>query len=99
MYILQIPLGVLLKDESQHSDMISILEHCQQYSPQSPVDYDCLIRILLGGDQFSTAMARRVIADRSNSTNDVDSLKGLQPVVEDWHAELCLLTVSLVSGL
>lgn len=49
--------------------------------------------MLLGGDQLSSAMARRVIADRCNSTNDVQSLKGLLPVVEDWHAKLCFLVV------
>ena len=50
--------------------------------------------VLLGGDQFSCSMARRVIADRINSTNDVQCLKGVIPVVEDWHSKLCLLTVS-----
>ena len=50
--------------------------------------------ILLGGDQFSCSMARRVIADRINSMNDVQCLKGSIPVVEDWHSKLCLLTVS-----
>ena len=32
--VLQIPLGVILKDESQHDDMISILETLQEYSPR-----------------------------------------------------------------
>ena len=50
--------------------------------------------ILLGGDQLSCSMARRVIADRINSMNDAQCLKGLIPVVEDWHSKLCLLTVS-----
>ena len=108
------PLGVLLKDESQHDDMISILEKLQEYSPQladedkgvsKPTgdrDEDTeeyrnntsTLPILLGGDQFSTSMARRVIADRVNSRNDIECLKGVQPVVEDWHAKLCFLTVS-----
>ena len=50
--------------------------------------------ILLGGDQLSTSMARRVIADRINSMNDKQCLKGIVPVVEDWHTKLCFLTVS-----
>ena len=50
--------------------------------------------VLLGGDQLSCSLARHVIADRINSMNDVQGLKGLIPVVEDWHSKLCLLTVS-----
>ena len=49
--------------------------------------------MLLGGDQLSSSMARRVIASCVNSTNDIQSLKGLLPVVEDRHAKLCFLTV------
>lgn len=51
--------------------------------------------ILLGGDQLSSSMARRVIADRINSMNSIQSLKGVIPVTEDWHTKLCYLTVSL----
>ena len=53
--------------------------------------------VLLGGDQLSSSMAHRVhvIADRVNSTNDIQSLKGMLPVVEDWHAKLCFLGVIL----
>ena len=50
--------------------------------------------ILLGGDQLSSSMARRVISDRINSMNSVQSLKGVVPVIEDWHTKLCFLTVS-----
>ena len=52
--------------------------------------------ILLGGDQLSTSMARRVIMDRVNSMDDIQCLKGILPVVEDWHTKLCFLTVRLV---
>ena len=51
--------------------------------------------ILLGGDQFSTSMGRRVISDRMNSTNDMQCLRGVVPISEDWHAKLCFLTVSM----
>ena len=52
--------------------------------------------VLLGGDQLSCSMARHVIADRINSMNHVQGLKGLIPVMEDWHSKLCLLTVSSI---
>ena len=32
---------------------------------------------------------------RSNSERGLDRLEGLQPVIEDWHAKVCLLGVSL----
>ena len=51
--------------------------------------------ILLGGDQLSTVMARRVISERQNSMTQEQCLKGLVPVVEDWHAKLCFLVVRL----
>ena len=53
--------------------------------------------ILLDGDQLSCSMARRAIADRINSKDNEQCLKGLVPVVEDWHSKLCLLTVSCAS--
>lgn len=53
--------------------------------------------ILLGGDQLSTSMARRVVSERINSMDSIQSLKGVVPVVEDWHAKLCYLTVSLLN--
>lgn len=101
--------GVQLKDESNHD---SILETVQELSPKcvpksaSSVcdegddrhcDGDLAVNsILLGGDQLSTSMARRVIMDRANSMDDIQCLKGSQPVVEDWHTKLCFLTVRFV---
>ena len=51
---------------------------------------DSFHKILLGGDQLSTAMARRVQGQRDNSTSTFDALEGIIPICEDW---LCLLTV------
>lgn len=55
---------------------------------------DAVQAILLGGDQLSSAMARRVIADRKNSMNAAERFDGIIPVTEDWHSKLCYLTVS-----
>ena len=100
---LQIPLGIQLNDESQHDEMLLILERLQAFSPRKA---SCdnrsvceggnevnLQGLLLGGDQFSTAMARRVITDRKNSMNEEQRLCGVIPVNEDWHTKLCFLTV------
>ena len=72
------------------------MQHLQQYVPRTQNvegEYICH-SLLLGGDQLSTAMARRVKAQRRNSTSELESLGGLLPVCEDWHTKLCLLTVS-----
>ena len=53
-------------------------------------------KILLGGDQLSTYIAKRVQAQRSNSTSTFEALEGLIPVCEDWHTKLCLLTALVI---
>ena len=88
---------MLLYNESQHDEMLSILKAMQEYCPQNTTNDSQELKfhsLLLGGDQFSSSMARRVIADRKNSTNEEESLKGICPVNEDWHSKLCFLTVS-----
>ena len=94
---MKVPLGVLLKNETNHDDMISIIKHLQQYVPHHTTDaVDVIHQILLGGDQLSTAMARRVQAQRRNSTSPFEALNGIIPVCEDWHTKLCLLTVNVI---
>jgi L1 cell adhesion molecule like protein len=89
----QVPLGVLLYNQTNHDDMISIIKHIQQYVPCSLHEEEVIHQILLGGDQLSTAMTRRVQAQRRNSTTPIQRLQGVIPVCEDWHTKLCLLTV------
>ena len=42
---------------------------------------------------MTAARARGSQRVRSNSERGKDQLQGLQPVVEDWHAKVCLLGV------
>ena len=53
----------------------------------------CNSTFSLGGDQMTAARARGSQRVRSNSERGKDRLEGLQPVVEDWHAKVCLLGV------
>ena len=75
------PLGVLLKNETNHDDMISILQHLHHYVPtlsltaESDIEDEKVHSILLGGDQLSTAMVRRVKAHRKNATSISDGLE------------------------
>lgn len=45
---------------------------------------------------MTAARARGSQRIRSNSYRGLDRLEGLQPVVEDWHAKMCLLGVSVI---
>lgn len=105
------PLGILPKSETSHEDMIEILKLFQQYVPlhsetntvtipgvgEKEVHADRFHHILLGGDQLTVKRARGSQHIRSNSLRGRDRLEGLKPVIEDWHAKVCLLGVSVVA--
>ena len=57
------------------------------------IEDEHLYPLLFGGDQLSVVQYR----GRHCSTNSVERLEGLSPVVEDWHAEVIVLKVSDVS--
>jgi len=54
--------------------------------------------ILFGGDQLTVARARGAQGILSNSHTGFDRLEGLVPVVEDWHAKVCILEVILLTN-
>lgn len=103
-------MGILPKSEMSHEDMISILEHLHQYVPtessterfkfpQSDETMDISIdrfhHVLFGGDLLTAKRARVGQRIRGNSERGKHRLEGLLPIAEDWHAKLCLLTVSV----
>ena len=51
-------------------------------------------KICAGGDQLTAERARGSQRISDNSKTGVERLEGLTPVVEDWHAKMCLLEVS-----
>lgn len=110
MTYMQIPLGVLPKDENKLEDMVCILEHLHEYIPKLEQertvegipfgDEDVLRdqkfhRVLLGGDQLTVARARSCQRGRGNSDTGLSKLSGVIPVAEDWHTAVILLTVRL----
>ncbi len=103
--ILQVPLGILLKSEMNYEDMTEILEHYHTYVPSKncevviPQENSALqdkqfLTTLVGGDYLSVARARGAQVIRSTSELTKDTLNGLLPVAEDWHAKVCLIEVS-----
>lgn len=90
--------------------MCSILDELHTYVPMSPITKQLLLdgnedpvemedkvfhRILVGGDQLTTARCRGSAAARSDHQTSLDHLKGLVPVTEDWHAKKTFLMVSM----
>lgn len=57
------------------------------------VSIDRMHQLLFGGDQLTVARARGAIMIRENSEHAQGRLEGFVPVVEDWHAKVCLLEV------
>ena len=102
-------MGILLKSENSHEDMISILEHLHKYVPLHTSSNtvtnprtltkvtsitDHFYRILFGGDLLTAKRARSAQSTRENSNRGLDRLEGLVPTVEDWHAKMCFICVS-----
>ena len=52
-------------------------------------------QILFGGDQLTVARAHGAQALRATHDTAKERLEGLCPVLEDWHARMILLKVSL----
>ena len=103
IFIIQVPLGVILKSENKTDEMCEIMECVQQYVPHvqashnfvnpitedvMKIEGDHLYHILFGGDQLTVARARGSQRDRINSDNGLSKFDGLIPIVEDWHAKL-----------
>ena len=97
-----------LKNETKYEDMIDIMLNLHKYVPSKSVskavqveesehtiEEKQLYPLLFGGDQLSVARYRGRKTIRRSSTNSVERLEGLWPIVEDWHTEVVVLKVSL----
>lgn len=94
----------------QYEDMVKIMEEVHEYVPihsesqqvevpgRQPMSVTCdeFHYTLFGGDMLTAARARGSKNIVSNSQRGKDRLEGVIPVVEDWHAKLCLLEVGNV---
>ena len=100
---MQIPLGILLKSETNYDDMMDILDHYQNYVPSVSCEKDIpdtsrmednhFLTTLVGGDYLSVARARGAQLIRSTSELEKHKLNGILPVAEDWHAKVCFMEV------
>ena len=51
--------------------------------------------ILFGGDQLTVTRMRGTQTLRDTQDKPVDRFEGILPVIEDWHARMTLLKVSV----
>ena len=51
------------------------------------------IENITGGDQKTASRIKGCQRIRSNAERGKDKLKGFVPVIEDWHAKMCLMEV------
>ena len=101
------PLGIIRKNENLFDDMCTIMDQLQTYTPNksktkqlfskhgdvTEVEDTNFHRILIGGDQLTTARCRGAVATRSDHRTFLERLHGLVPVTEDWHAKRTFLMV------
>ena len=108
---MQVPLGILAKNENKGGEMIEIMKHHhEEYVPfvakETPIFIETLQEavtfkatemhsILFGGEQLTAAQARSAKRNIANGDSDSVKLLGLIPVAEDWHTKMSLLSVSI----
>ena len=96
-----------LLNEIYIDEMCHIMDNLHKYVPslayekkvklpsghEITVNDAILCEILLGGDQLTVARARSSIAVRANHETMEEKLRGLVPVIEDWHSRMTFLKV------
>ena len=89
--------------------MCSVLKSLYKYVPKKNYkvtyhlpdqDFECNEelhhRTLLGGDQLTVSRCRGAKMARCNEDLPEERLGGFIPVIEDWHARLTLMRVSMI---
>lgn len=108
---MQVPLGFLLHNENKLDKMSEILTHCMTLVPtllleghhtlpnSSIIDIDDtrFHELLIGGDQLTVARICGAQAIHATHDKHAECFEGLVPVVEDWHARMTLMQVSIGS--
>eukprot|EP00794_Sanderia_malayensis_P017126 gene17124-18847_t len=86
---IEIPLGLLMKNESIGSEMIEILEYVhEKYVPcnKGAKGKTCTQKVFFGGDNLTEERARNLQGAMAEGDTDIDRLEGIITKNEDWHA-------------
>ena len=94
IFFIQVPLGVIFKNENKNEDMLAILQQFHSYLPRTADGgYDPQ---LFAGDQLTIERAVNVISSVANGYSPKDRLEGITSQLGDWHAGVKILSVSLI---
>ena len=107
MLLQQVPLGVQLHNENKLNEMAQILVALNKYVPTENTEVSMEVngttyvqqearvwlRIIFG-DQPTSARVRGAVALCCFHKTSLTRLDGYVAATRDWHAELCLVTVS-----
>ena len=90
---MQVPLGLVMKNESIGAEMIEIMQCIQErYVPchvsktENETKKTIVQRVFFGGDNLTEERARNLQGAMSEADSDFDRLDGLITKNEDWHA-------------
>ena len=81
-------LDVLYTNEARHQDMLDIMKHLQSY-----LGKDFTNTVPSGGDLLTCERQRCAKLHKMDSDTREERLELLEPVIEDWHALMCLFEV------
>ena len=108
--IIQVPLGIIPKNENKSDEMVDIMTALHKYVPiveyteelyiasiedTVQVPQALLHPIILGGDQLTAARGRGAKKAKLHADTPASRLEGLVPAAEDWHTKVNLLEVSI----
>lgn len=87
-------LDILMKNETVHKDMLDIMNVMHGYLGDS---YPQERRVVSGGDHLTCE--RQIGAQRHMMDGNTlqEKVELLEPVAEDWHCQLCIITVCTYS--
>ena len=87
-------LDVLMKNEMKHEDMLDIMRAMQDYLGES---YPQERRVASGGDHLTCERQRAAKKHHMDENTKKERLDILEPVIEDWHCQLCAIMVRMCS--
>lgn len=107
---MQVPLGILPKNENNSEEIVEIVSHLHQYVPVIEFEEEQPIHssneivmvpkavfspVLLGGDQLTASRVRGAKKAKVSDNVPSNRFEGIIPVAEDWHTKMNFMGVCL----
>lgn len=95
---MQIPLGVIPKNENVAEEMVEIMDKMSEYIPELQAEgseESEVYPLAFAGDMLTAARARTAQEIRVTSSGK-KALRGLFPIAADWHAKVNFMEVRML---